>query len=257
MMTRSEITRVAVVGTGVIGTSWAAYFLAQGLEVIATDPAPGAEDNLRADVARHWHSLTLMGLAPGASQDKLSFSSDLEAAVGEAQFVQENGPERLDIKIDLFRRLDNATLSQVIVASSSSGLMISQVQGACLHPSESPPRPSLQSTSSYSFGRGGWRRRHGARSGQGGTRFLHLDRQTADPPAQGSSGSCRQPPSGGAVARGFSPGRSRRRQRCGYRHGDFPRPWLAVGLARSFSEPAPVRWARRHRTPPGTSWPGH
>ena len=133
-MTKQEITRVAVVGTGVIGASWAAYFLARGLEVIATDPAPGAEDNLRADVARHWHSLTLMGLAPGASQDKLSFTSDIEAAVGEAQFVQENGPERLDIKIDLFRRLDNATLSQVIVASSSSGLMISQVQGACLHP---------------------------------------------------------------------------------------------------------------------------
>jgi carnitine 3-dehydrogenase len=133
-MTEPRITRVAVVGTGVIGASWASYFLARGLEVIATDPAPGAEDNLRADIARHWHSLTLMGLAPGASQDKLSFTSDLEAAVSEAQFVQENGPERLDIKIDLLRRLDSATQSQVIIASSSSGLMISQVQGACRHP---------------------------------------------------------------------------------------------------------------------------
>jgi carnitine 3-dehydrogenase len=133
-MTKSEITQVAVVGTGVIGASWTAYFLAQGLDVVATDPAQGAEDHLRADVARHWRSLEAMGLAPGASLDKLSFTSDLEAAVRNAQFIQENGPERLDIKADLFRRLDAAAPSDVVVASSSSGLLISQVQTACRHP---------------------------------------------------------------------------------------------------------------------------
>jgi 3-hydroxyacyl-CoA dehydrogenase len=71
------IQRVAVVGTGVIGASWVAYFLAQGLDVSATDPMPGAEEKLHAAIQQHWPSLETLGLKPGASISRLRFSSDL------------------------------------------------------------------------------------------------------------------------------------------------------------------------------------
>lgn len=128
------IRRVAVVGTGVIGASWVAYFLAQGLDVSATDPMPDAEQKLRTAIAQHWPSLQTLGLKPGASIERLRFSADLEEALRDADFVQENGPEREDLKIDLFRRMDAALPAHVILASSSSGLLMSKVQEACRHP---------------------------------------------------------------------------------------------------------------------------
>jgi len=128
------ITRVGVVGTGVIGASWAAYFLAHGLDVMATDPADGAEARLRADVARFWPTLERAGLPEGASQDRLSFTPDLAAALENVQLVQENGPERIDFKIELYRQMDAATAQDVILASSSSTLPVSRMQSACAHP---------------------------------------------------------------------------------------------------------------------------
>lgn len=130
----SGIKRIAVVGTGVIGASWVAYFLARGLDVSATDPMPDAERKLREAVARHWPSLETLGLAPGASLERLRFFDKLEDALEGADFVQENGPEREDLKIDLFRRMDAALPAHVILASSSSGLLMSKVQAACRHP---------------------------------------------------------------------------------------------------------------------------
>jgi carnitine 3-dehydrogenase len=131
----APVTRVAVVGTGVIGASWAAHFLAHGLDVVATDPAPGAEQRLRADVAAHWPTMTAIGLVPDASPDRLSFTPDVENAVSTADFVQENGPERLQLKHELFARLDAATPSHVVLASSSSGLLPSAVADGCpAHP---------------------------------------------------------------------------------------------------------------------------
>ncbi len=128
------VQRVAVVGTGVIGASWTAYFLAQGLDVNATDPSPGAEERLRQAVAQHWPTLERFGLAGGASVDRLRFHDSLEDAVSVADFVQENGPERMDFKIELFRRMDAAAPPDAILASSSSGLAISGVQSGCAHP---------------------------------------------------------------------------------------------------------------------------
>jgi 3-hydroxyacyl-CoA dehydrogenase len=84
-MTRS-INRVAIIGTGVIGASWSALFLAKGLEVVATDVAPGAEA-LRRFVEEAWPALKRLGLAPGASQSKVTFTTDLSAAVRSADFV--------------------------------------------------------------------------------------------------------------------------------------------------------------------------
>jgi carnitine 3-dehydrogenase len=130
----TPIARVAVVGTGVIGASWAAWFLAQGLDVDATDPSPGAEARLREAVAQHWPTLERFGLAQGASMERLRFHASLEDAVREADFVQENGPERLDFKIDLFRRMDAAAPLHAILASSSSGLTVSGMQSGCAHP---------------------------------------------------------------------------------------------------------------------------
>lgn len=130
----TAITRVAVVGTGVIGASWAAYFLARGLDVDATDPSPGAEARLREAVAQHWPTLERFGLAEGASMERLRFHTTLEDAVREADFVQENGPERLDFKIDLFRRMDAAAPPHAILASSSSGLTVSGMQSGCANP---------------------------------------------------------------------------------------------------------------------------
>jgi len=130
-----RITTIAIVGTGVIGVGWTAHFLARGFDVVATDPAPDAEDRLRADVAAHWPTLVRLGLAEGASQDRLSFATDAGSAAAEADFVQENGPEREDVKHALFGVLDEAARPDVILASSSSGLLPSAIARGCLkHP---------------------------------------------------------------------------------------------------------------------------
>jgi len=130
----SDITCIGVIGTGVIGASWAAYFLARGFDVSACDPMPGAEDKLRAAVRAHWPILARMGLADGAAPERLRFSSDLATALAGVDFVQENGPEREDLKLALFRDMDALLPAHVILASSSSGLLMSRVQEACSHP---------------------------------------------------------------------------------------------------------------------------
>ena len=126
--------RVAVVATGVIGASWAAYFLARGLDVDATDSAPGAEDRLRAAIAEHWVPLQRQGLACGASMSRLRFHARLEDAVANADFVQESGPERADFKAEMFRQMDAAAPSHALLASSSSGLSVTAVQALCARP---------------------------------------------------------------------------------------------------------------------------
>ncbi len=128
------VSRVAVIGTGVIGASWAAYFLARGLDVAATDPLPGGEAKLRAEIESHWPTLELLGLSPGASPDRLRFESSLEATLEGAQFVQENGPERLESKHEMYRRMDAAAGEDVLLASSSSTMLVSDIQTACGHP---------------------------------------------------------------------------------------------------------------------------
>src|SRR6204780_2702392 len=131
MSTIKPIRRVAIIGTGVIGASWAALYLAKGLEVVATDIAPNAEAALRKFVDAAWPALKRLGLAPGASQSKLSFTPKIEAAVSGADLIQENGPERLDFKQKLYGQLDDLLPADVIIASSSSGLTMSEIQWGC------------------------------------------------------------------------------------------------------------------------------
>ena len=128
------IRRVAIVGTGVIGASWAAQYLARGLDVVATDPAPNAEASLRKYVDDAWDLLTSIGLSPGASRDRLSFTTDMKQALSKADLVQENGPERPDFKIRLFADMDAATPVDSLIASSSSGITPSVMQSECKHP---------------------------------------------------------------------------------------------------------------------------
>jgi 3-hydroxyacyl-CoA dehydrogenase len=92
MSTTKPISRIAIIGTGVIGASWATLFLAKGLDVVATDIAPDAETSLRRFVKTAWPAVERLGLVSGASQSRLTFTTDLLAAVRGADFVQENGP---------------------------------------------------------------------------------------------------------------------------------------------------------------------
>ena len=131
MSTTKPIRRVAIIGTGVIGASWTALFLAKGLEVVATDVAPNAEAALKRFIESAWPALKRLGLATGASQSKLSFTADLATAVKGADLIQENGPERIEFKRKLYGQLDELLPADVIIASSSSGLTMSEIQLAC------------------------------------------------------------------------------------------------------------------------------
>ncbi|MGD0505946.1 MAG: 3-hydroxyacyl-CoA dehydrogenase NAD-binding domain-containing protein [Steroidobacteraceae bacterium] len=131
MSTIKPINRVAIIGTGVIGASWTSLFLARGLEVVATDVAPNAEAALKRFVEAAWPALKRLGLSPGASQSKLLFTADLASAVKGADLVQENGPERIDFKKKLYGQLDELLPADTIIASSSSGLTMSEIQAGC------------------------------------------------------------------------------------------------------------------------------
>jgi 3-hydroxyacyl-CoA dehydrogenase len=134
MSFNKPIHRIAIVGTGVIGASWAAEYLAHGFDVVGTDPAPNAETNLRNYVDEAWEQLEEIGLSPGASRDRLSFAKDMKQALSEADLVQENGPERPDFKMKLFADMDDATPIDSLIASSSSGITPSVMQTKCKHP---------------------------------------------------------------------------------------------------------------------------
>jgi len=128
------IHRIASFGTGVIGASWAAQYRARGFDVVATDPAPNAEANLRKYVDEAWKDLTVIGLSPGAARDHLTFTTNMKEALSNADLVQENGPERPDFKIKLFADMDEATPADSLIASSSSGITPSVMQSQCKHP---------------------------------------------------------------------------------------------------------------------------
>src|SRR5467141_1140078 len=134
MAFNNSVQRVAIVGTGVIGASWAAEYLARGFNVDANDPAPNAEVGLRKYVDDAWEQLKAIGLSAGASRDRLTFTSNLKEALSNADFVQENGPERPDFKIKLFAEMDDATPPDSILASSSSGITMDVIQSACKRP---------------------------------------------------------------------------------------------------------------------------
>ncbi len=127
--------RIAVIGAGTIGASWAAYFLARGFEVSASDPSPNGEAFARRFIDNAWPALEALKIVqPGADRKRFAFFKDPAEAAKGAEFVQESGPEREDLKIELFATLDAALPPETVIASSSSGLLISRVTKKCKHP---------------------------------------------------------------------------------------------------------------------------
>lgn len=130
----AEIQQIAIVGTGVIGSGWAAHFLAQGLSVTAYDPAPNAEEKLRAAVSSAWPPLVRLGLREGADPSRLTFAESLESAVSRAQFIQESAPERLSLKQSLLAQIDAAAPLETVISSSTSGFAATDLQAKCRYP---------------------------------------------------------------------------------------------------------------------------
>lgn len=129
----SQVQHVAVVGTGVIGSGWAAHFLRQGLRVTAWDPAPNAEPKLRAFIEQVWPTLERLGLRDGASPERLTFAPELAEAVRTADFVQESAPERLELKQTLLAQIDAAAPPEVVISSSTSGYAMTAMAARCSH----------------------------------------------------------------------------------------------------------------------------
>jgi len=130
---RQDIKHVAVIGAGTIGASWAAYFLSRGLSVTASDPSPGAPDLIRRMVEAAWPILMRLGGKADANPNAWRFEADPVAAVAGADFVQESAPERLDVKQPLLARIDATLPADVVIASSTSGLLASRLSEHCAH----------------------------------------------------------------------------------------------------------------------------
>jgi 3-hydroxyacyl-CoA dehydrogenase len=131
---RTDIRRVAVIGAGTIGASWAAYFLSRGLTVSASDPSPGASELMRRMIDTAWPTLMRLGGKPDADPNAWTFHAEPVAALDGADFVQESSPERIDIKQDVLARIDAALPPDVVIASSTSGFLASRLSERCAHP---------------------------------------------------------------------------------------------------------------------------
>jgi carnitine 3-dehydrogenase len=130
----TTVTRVCSIGAGPIGGGWTAHFLARGYDVTAYIHSLAEVPALMSVIDTAWISLTALGLAPGAARDRLRITTDLADAVKDAQFIQESAPERLDIKQALYRQLGELVSRDVVIASSTSGLMMTQIQALCPTP---------------------------------------------------------------------------------------------------------------------------
>jgi carnitine 3-dehydrogenase len=129
-----SVTRIASIGGGPIGGGWTAHFLARGYDVTAYLHDPAEESAFRAILDTGWASLTELGLAPGASLDRLRVVHTLEEAVDGAQFIQESAPENLAMKQALYGTLGKIVPPDVVIGSSTSGLMMTDIQAECATP---------------------------------------------------------------------------------------------------------------------------
>lgn len=127
--------RVAALGGGLIGRSWTALFLAAGRSVTVYDVAPGVESRTREFVEAQWPVLERLGLATTpAPTGELAFSADPRAAVEGAGFVQESIPERIALKHELYGAVEPVLAEGAVVASSASGLTLTELQGGWADP---------------------------------------------------------------------------------------------------------------------------
>ena len=129
-----DVRRVASIGAGAIGGGWSAHFLARGYDVVTYLHDAAEEGPLRRLVETAWVSLEALGLAEGASLDNLRCTTDLAEACAEADFVQESVPEDLALKQAVYERLGALVPADVVIASSTSGLSMTDIQTRCPTP---------------------------------------------------------------------------------------------------------------------------
>lgn len=132
----TNIAHTAVLGSGVIGASWTALFLAAGRSVTVFDPAPDVEVKTRRYIDTAWPALEELGLTDRATPDALRFSSSAARAVDGADFVQENVPEREAIKHATYAEIEDALTQHAIVSSSTSGMTLETLQQGWRDPSK-------------------------------------------------------------------------------------------------------------------------
>ena len=130
----TKVRRVACVGAGPIGAGWSAYFLANGFDVSTYIHDVGEERSLRALIDNAWLALEEIGLAEGADRARLTVRTDLAEAVADAEFVQESVPEQLELKQSLYEQLGKLVPEDVVIASSTSGLTMTEIQRTCSTP---------------------------------------------------------------------------------------------------------------------------
>ena len=130
----NSVKRIASIGAGPIGGGWTAHFLARGYDVTAYLHDKSEEKSFISILKTAWVSLTELGLAQGASMDRLRIVTDLKEALEGADFVQESGPERLEIKQQLYSEMGKILPRSIIIGSSTSGLMMSDIQSDCSTP---------------------------------------------------------------------------------------------------------------------------
>jgi carnitine 3-dehydrogenase len=123
-----SVKRIAVLGAGTIGASWAAHFLGQGMQVQIWDPAADGEQRAKAFIDNAWDAVERLGTRDGASRANFSWHDSIESAVDGVDFVQESAPEKRDVKIALYRQIDAALADDVVMSSSTSGLIMSELQ---------------------------------------------------------------------------------------------------------------------------------
>ncbi len=130
-----KVHHVTCIGAGPIGAGWSAWFLARGYKVTTyLHDLVAEETSLRSLIDTAWVSLEALGLAPGASRDNLFCTSDLAESVAGAEFVQECAPENLELKQTLYARLGELVPTNVVIASSTSGLPMTDIQARCPSP---------------------------------------------------------------------------------------------------------------------------
>lgn len=127
----NSVRNVTCIGAGPIGAGWSAYFLAKGFNVVSYIHSRDEEASLRSLVNDAWTSLTKLGLAEGADLAKLVVTSDLVVATKDAEFIQESAPESLPLKQALFKTLGDIVPPNVVIASSTSGLSMTDIQMQC------------------------------------------------------------------------------------------------------------------------------
>lgn len=128
LTTPDSVSRVAIIGCGTIGASWAAHFLGRGMQVTAWDPHPEGDDRLNAFVDNAWEGIKRLDLEGLADRNKLTWCDSPEAAIDGAQFIQESAPERIEVKHELYARFDKALGPDTVMSTSTSGLLLSDLQ---------------------------------------------------------------------------------------------------------------------------------